>query len=104
MGKRPSTKPKKRGIDPDVMYAMSLLESTGICVVPSSGFTVKEEEKEEENEYDDDGESSSPTTNTKTKRRRRRKRRYGFRTTFLPPESDMKRSVEAMKVHHEQFC
>ena len=29
---------KKRGQTPDSMYALSLLEETGICVVPASGF------------------------------------------------------------------
>lgn len=29
---------EKNGISPDTLYAVSLLESTGICVVPASGF------------------------------------------------------------------
>merc|ERR1711997_491909 len=28
----------KQGMSPDTVYAISLLESTGICVVPASGF------------------------------------------------------------------
>jgi len=63
----------EQGTTPDTLYALSLLERTGICVVPASGFGQKEG-------------------------------RYGFRTTFLPSEEDMARSVKAMKVHHEEFC
>ena len=33
---------KNRGQTPDTMYAISLLEETGICVVPASGFGQKE--------------------------------------------------------------
>eukprot|EP00536_Pseudo-nitzschia_multiseries_P010697 jgi/Psemu1/297635/fgenesh1_pm.336_\ len=64
---------RRTGTTPDTLYALSLLERTGICVVPASGFGQKEG-------------------------------RYGFRTTFLPPEEDMAWSVRAMKVHHEEFC
>jgi alanine transaminase len=31
-----------RGVSPDTVYAVSLLEKTGICVVPASGFHQKE--------------------------------------------------------------
>lgn len=61
------------GMSPDTLYALSLLERTGICVVPASGF----------------GQKSG---------------RYGFRTTFLPSESEMERCVEMFRVHHEEFC
>jgi len=64
---------RRKGTTPDTLYALSLLEQTGICVVPASGFGQEEG-------------------------------RYGFRTTFLPPEEDMARSVKAMKIHHEEFC
>ena len=33
---------KKQGITSDTLYAISLLKSTGICVVPASGFGQKE--------------------------------------------------------------
>ena len=33
---------KSRGVSPDTVYAVSLLEKTGICVVPASGFHQKE--------------------------------------------------------------
>eukprot|EP01083_Nonionella_stella_P289611 985568_1 len=46
---------KEQEMTPDTLYAVSLLESTGICVVPASGFGQEEG-------------------------------RFGFRTTFLPPE------------------
>jgi alanine transaminase len=62
-----------QNITPDTLYALSLLERTGICVVPASGF------------------GQAPG-------------RYGFRTTFLPSENDMAYTVNAMKVHHEEFC
>jgi alanine transaminase len=58
---------------PDSVYAVSLLEATGICVVPASGFA-------------------------------QRPGRYGFRTTFLPSESEMQRCVEAIRKHYEAFC
>jgi len=60
-------------ISPDTLYALSLLDRTGICVVPASGFGQKPG-------------------------------RYGFRTTFLPPEDEMKRCVELIRIHHEEFC
>lgn len=33
---------KRQKMDPDTFYALSLLESTGICVVPASGFGQRE--------------------------------------------------------------
>ena len=62
-----------KGVAPDTMYAVSLLERTGICVVPASGFGQKAG-------------------------------RFGFRTTFLPSEKEMARSVDMIKEHHEEFC
>jgi alanine transaminase len=61
------------GVSPDTMYAISLLQRTGICVVPASGFGQKEG-------------------------------RFGFRTTFLPSEEEMARSVDQIRQHHEEFC
>ena len=61
------------GIAPDTVYAISLLERTGICVVPASGF----------------GQEAG---------------RYGFRTTFLPPDEEMARAVDLIRQHHEEFC
>mmetsp|Transcript_6808 Transcript_6808/g.10765 ORF Transcript_6808/g.10765 Transcript_6808/m.10765 type:complete len:542 (+) Transcript_6808:163-1788(+) len=61
------------GTTPDTLYATSLLKSTGICVVPASGFG-------------------------------KIKGRYGFRTTFLPPEEEMERCTKMIKEHHEKFC
>lgn len=63
---------EEQGISPDTLYALSLLERTGICVVPASGFEQKPG-------------------------------RYGFRTSFLPPEDEMARCVELMRIHHEEF-
>jgi len=64
---------KKKGTTPDTLYSLSLLESTGICVVPASGFGQEEG-------------------------------RFGFRTTFLPREEEMKKAVELFAKHHEEFC
>jgi alanine transaminase len=58
---------------PDTLYALSLLEETGICVVPASGFG-------------------------------QRKGRVGFRTTFLPPEDELKVAIGEMARHHKFFC
>jgi alanine transaminase len=64
---------RSRGISPDTLYAISLLERTGVCVVPATGF----------------GQEAG---------------RFGFRTTFLPSEEEMARSVELIRQHHEEFC
>ena len=64
---------EEQGISPDTLYAISLLEHTGVCVVPASGFGQKEG-------------------------------RYGFRTTFLPPEDEMEKVVKLVRQHHEAFC
>jgi alanine transaminase len=58
---------------PDTVYALSLLDETGICVVPASGFGQKEG-------------------------------RYGFRTTFLPPDDQMMPAIELFATHHRNFC
>ena len=62
-----------KGIAVDTLYAVSLLECTGVCVVPASGF----------------GQEVG---------------RFGFRTTFLPSEDEMRRVVAEVKRHHELFC
>lgn len=59
------------GLSPDTLYALDLLQTTGICVVPASGFGQKPG-------------------------------RFGFRTTFLSPES--KQVVENIRDHFESFC
>lgn len=64
---------EEEGTTPDVMYALSLLEDTGICVVPASGFGQKEG-------------------------------RYGFRTTFLPPDDKMMAAIDMFASHHDKFC
>lgn len=60
-------------ITPDTMYALSLLDETGICVVPASGF----------------GETPG---------------RYGFRTTFLPPDDALIPAIDLLARHHVNFC
>jgi aspartate/methionine/tyrosine aminotransferase len=62
-----------QGISPDTLYAVDLLQKTGICVVPASGFRQKEG-------------------------------RFGFRTTFLPPEEEMRDAVTAISKHYLEFC
>ena len=64
---------KQEGTTPDTIYSISLLERTGICVVPASGFGQEQG-------------------------------RYGFRTTFLCSEEQMKRVVQDVREHHEYFC
>ena len=64
---------KESGQTPDALYALSLLEETGICVVPASGFGQK-------------------------------KGRYGFRTTFLPPEDKLLGAIDEFGRHHKLFC
>lgn len=61
-----------QGVAPDTLYALSLLEDTGICVVPASGFGQKQG-------------------------------RYGFRTTFLPPDDKMSGAIEMFVAHHKNF-
>lgn len=60
-------------IAPDTLYALSLLEYSGICVVPASGFGQKEG-------------------------------RFGFRTTFLPPDEKMIAAIDKFAAHHYYFC
>jgi alanine transaminase len=64
---------KAKGVSPDTLYCVDLLERTGICTVPASGFGQKPG-------------------------------RYGFRTTFLPPEAEMKRVVDLIGEHYKEFC
>jgi len=64
---------EREGTSPDTIYSVSLLEKTGICVVPASGFGQREG-------------------------------RYGFRTTFLPPEEEMARAVDRIRDHYAEFC
>ena len=63
---------EKENVSPDTLYALSLLEETGICVVPASGFGQKEG-------------------------------RFGFRTTFLPPDDKMIAAVDKFISHHKHF-
>jgi len=64
---------KECGKTPDTFYCLSLLEETGICVVPASGFGQK-------------------------------KGRFGFRTTFLPPEDQLLEAIQGFAKHHQIFC
>lgn len=62
----------KMGKPVDFFYCLRLLESTGVTVVPGSGF----------------GQQQGT---------------WHFRTTFLPPESDINGVVEAITRFHKQF-
>lgn len=66
------TQAEENGMTPDTMYCLSLLEETGICVVPGSGFGQKEG-------------------------------RYGFRTTFLPPDDQLIPAIDLFASHHMNF-
>jgi len=63
---------EKLKMQPDLYYVLRLLEETGICVVPGSGFGQR------------DG-------------------TYHFRTTFLPPENQMKSVCEKIAIFHKKF-
>lgn len=65
-------KAEEEHMSPDTIYALSLLEEEGICVVPASGFGQKEG-------------------------------RYGFRTTILPQEDEIKDAIEGFRRHHRFF-
>jgi aspartate/methionine/tyrosine aminotransferase len=60
------------GMKPDAFFCIELLDQTGICVVPGSGFGQKEGT-------------------------------YHFRTTFLPPESEMDAVIEKLTVFTTKF-
>lgn len=64
---------EEQGMVVDTYYALSLLEATGICVVPAAGFGQKPG-------------------------------RHGFRTTFLPCTEDIKKAIEDIRQHHQDFC
>jgi alanine transaminase len=63
---------EEKGMKPDAFFCIELLDSTGICVVPGSGFGQKEGT-------------------------------YHFRTTFLPPESEMDSVIERLTVFTTKF-
>lgn len=66
---------KKRNLKPDTFYCLELLESTGICCVPGSGFG---------NELESDNS-------------------FYFRTTFLPAEDKLKEAAEKFRIFHSEF-
>jgi len=63
---------EKMGMSPDTLYALDLLQTTGICVVPTGEWLW----------------SKAGTVP------------YGFRTTFLLPESTS--VVDRVRDHYEQ--
>lgn len=76
MSERAVQAAKAAGMAPDTFYCVSLLERTGICVVPGAGFGMQTGEA--------DG-------------------RFYFRTTILPPEDKTEAVIARMKQHHEEF-
>ena len=87
---------KENNQTPDTMYALSLLEETGICVVPASGFGQAE------------GRIGSVFNFRLSVLTYVFFSSYNFfvrfRTTFLPPEDKLAKAVEEFKRHHELFC
>jgi len=63
---------RAKGLAPDLMYCLSLLETTGIVTVPGTGFG-------------------------------QRPGQWHFRITFLPPEEELSRALDAFRDHHEAF-
>jgi alanine transaminase len=84
---------------PDSMYALSLLEETGICVVPASGFGQKGERVTDfffPALYLHELKAIWMLVTLEG--------RIGFRTTFLPPEDELNEAIVEFKRHHELFC
>lgn len=65
-----------RGQSPDTMYALELLENTGIVVVPGSGFMLENGSRETA---------------------------YYFRTTILPPEDRLLPVLATLRTFHKNF-
>eukprot|EP00008_Paramoeba_atlantica_P003930 CAMPEP_0201489814 /NCGR_PEP_ID=MMETSP0151_2-20130828/23804_1 /ASSEMBLY_ACC=CAM_ASM_000257 /TAXON_ID=200890 /ORGANISM="Paramoeba atlantica, Strain 621/1 / CCAP 1560/9" /LENGTH=495 /DNA_ID=CAMNT_0047875519 /DNA_START=22 /DNA_END=1509 /DNA_ORIENTATION=+ len=65
---------QKAGKKPDVWYCLQLLDATGICVVPGSGFGMVPEKGSN---------------------------KYYFRTTFLPPQKALMKSIKLLSSFHE---
>ncbi len=74
---------KKAGLPLDTFYCVSLLERTGICVVPGAGFGMST------------GEHASDDPPGVC--------RFYLRTTILPTEDKMERVIELLRIHHEEF-
>lgn len=92
---------------PDSLYALSLLEETGICVVPASGFGQKGEFSVECTTPEHGTLHPIPLyrhTHTATACTLIAEGRIGFRTTFLPPEDELNFAIKEFKRHHELFC
>ena len=69
------------GMPLDTFYCVSLLERTGICVVPGAGFGMR-------SATEDNGDGSVS---------------FYLRTTILPPEDKMHDVMDAIKKHHQEF-
>lgn len=95
-------------MSPDTLYALSLLDHSGICVVPASGFGQKE------GRYGckllcararahvcgfcsfrflNESNPLPPVSDAMT-----------VRTTFLPPDDKMMKAVDQFAAHHKYFC
>jgi alanine transaminase len=74
---------QKSNMPLDTFYCVSLLERTGICVVPGAGFGMHSNEPT----------SSVPNGSC----------RFYLRTTILPPEEKLEPVIALLRAHHEEF-
>jgi len=82
---------KSKNMAPDAFYCFQLLEKTGICVVPGSGFKQHQLlEKTGICVVPGSGFKQQPGT-------------YHLRTTILPPVDQMKDMVERFRRFHLEF-
>lgn len=93
---------------PDNLYALSLLEETGICVVSNAAI-------ERYHLYINfifhqittllsPSVIVQPPPQVPASGFGQKEGRIGFRTTFLPPEDELNQAVVEFKRHHEWFC
>ena len=81
-------KAKELDYSVDTLYALSLLEETGICVVPADGFGKF---------------TFLCLVQILTPFVGQKEGRSGFRTTFLPPEDKIIQAVDDFAQHHKLF-
>ncbi|KAF6002935.1 glycerol-3-phosphate O-acyltransferase 2 [Cyanidiococcus yangmingshanensis] len=74
---------KRAGMPLDTFYCVSLLERTGICVVPGAGFGMSTGQRT----------PSDPPGVC----------HFYLRTTILPPDDKMEHVIDLLRIHHEEF-
>ncbi|VDK46280.1 unnamed protein product [Anisakis simplex] len=87
MPKKAIEEAKRQGVEPDFFYGMQLLEATGICTVPGSGFGQKEGTYHFRNAAFGLGSNNF----------------VDYRTTILPQTDLMKEMLERFKPFHAEF-